>query len=250
MPAGWNDLSNEIRKIIIEYVVADKTVSFTPRHAATRGARKKHETIAQEPPHFPLLLVSKQFLTYAELNDAVLKNATINYQSERDLTMLDARFGKGGIENIRTLRLDYSVTTRWVSSRHTLPKIPSKLQSRLQRLQKITADIKLNRLYQDTHVSVLEVITVAKGQCLSPDADLLHPWIRTTAGVQAFTRGILQMFLYRFRGKAFQWFVEFLEQRSEETFEKLVRFELDEYHLTCRQHLQEVGVISAVTYQC
>lgn len=222
MPTGWNDLSNEIRKIIIEYVIADKTVTFVPRHAATRGARKKDQAIAGQPPHFPLLLVSKQFLTYAELNDALLKNATIKYESGRDLTALDGRFGKGGIESLRSLHLDFSQVSQL--------RIPSKLEKRLKQLQKMTVTIKNARAWLQPNTTLREVVKVAKGQQIpSRDAGLWSNEQITTETIGIRLRHLLDNCIMGSSRNFTAWLLEFLRVTPEEPFERSVRFYMCSY---------------------
>lgn len=235
MPATWNDLSNEIRKIIIEYVVADKTVNFLPRHAATRRARKEDEANAQEPAHFPLLLVSKQFLTYAELNDAVLKNATIKYQDARDLNALDGRFGKGSIENIRSLCLDLSLSLD-EGSRPKVGqlKIPSRFQSRLRRMQKITVKYTWDAVWVGNDLSLADLIQVAKGHRVLArlsgyhDDDLISTWPSTITMERAkkHLRNIMNLLLRGYVGDLLRWFVKILVTTPEERFERVVQFDV------------------------
>lgn len=241
MPATWNDLSNEIRKIIIEYVVAGKTVTFVPRHAATRATRKKEDEEAQEPARFPLLLVSKQFLTYAELNDAVLKNATIKNESVRDLVAIDARFGKGGIENIRALLLVCRL--RWRSPA-SLPEIPPKVRSRLKRLQKMTVSIDLQGPSMFDHPNLSDLVKVAKGQRLPEHPD--EPWRVKTEAVRQHLQAIFEDLLYNLARRATQSVVKFLGEMPEESFERVIRFNITTRDPSCYQGLKEVCVCRAL----
>lgn len=224
MPATWNDLSNEVRKIIIEYVVANKIVIFVPPRVATRSEiKKKEDNNNDEQPQFPFLLVSKRFLTILELNDAVFKTATIQFQQSRDLWAVDTSFARGSIEQIRSLSL---------SLRSHYQRLPCGLSvktlSRLERLQKLVYDYRIARVMYSLNVLTM----AAKGQLpssLVKRRDPIYPELFSLQHILMNTQSIFKWFLMLFRVREKKWIAKFLEEAQDRPFERTIQFKMSNY---------------------
>lgn len=107
--ATWYDLPQEVKQTILEQVVEGTIIKFTPRHAATRSTRAKARTTTSQEKHTSngtinsMLLVSKRFVTYSELEPVLLSSAAIHIDDTRTVSKLAKRFTKDVFSTIQAL---------------------------------------------------------------------------------------------------------------------------------------------------
>ncbi|KAK5941416.1 hypothetical protein PMZ80_006694 [Knufia obscura] len=208
--AFWYDLPAEVKQNILEHLVVGLHVKFEPRHAATRATRNaKQEEKDKEADSTntdglnSLLLVSKKFLTYNELEGALLTNATICIQDLRAFKVLEKRYGKEGLAMIRTMMIDPKMTRYEMARAGTrFPDLHSCLKTKMSNMQKITISLTTRfRGHFDCYLTYVEAINIAKGHSLqrSELSNRVNNLgiFRNTDDVAATGRKLTQQFLRR-----------------------------------------------------
>ena len=233
--AIWNDLPPEVRQNILENVVRDFTVRLTPRHAGTRSTRhkldkeeeKKEETASGTSAKTclnSLLLVAKDFITYNELEGALMNAATISGRDQdakgkdRGLLSLNQRFGKDGLAMVRALILKYGYREWFRRAPQDLPAKPF-FQSKMKNLEKAVISIEGGVwLFLDPFMTPLRTAKIAQGGSLTPD-EMHYPFntyntdtLNRTA--KARLKGMLDMLLAVTTRKGREWLAYFLDDTT------------------------------------
>lgn len=212
--ATWFDLPVEVKQSILEYVVSTIKIKFTPRHGGTRSSRAKEAKTAddesaakQTDAVSSLLLVSKRFLNYLEIESALLSDAIISIDGPRCLThQIGKRFSNDVLVGIRELKITHNLLPPNVNRRPgatALLPADQFLSSRMPSLQKITIHyLEACDFWTHTcHLTFKQAIAVAKGcqiRDLQDPSEALNynqSQIFTSDNSAALARSYLQCFL-------------------------------------------------------
>lgn len=206
--AFWYDLPAEVKQNILEHLVVGLHVKFEPRHAATRATRNaKQEEKDKETDSTSanglnmLLLVSKNFLTYNELEGALLTNATICILDLRAFNTLEKRYGKLGLAMITKMVIDPKMTSYAMARAGTkFPELHAYMKTKTSNMQRITISL-IHRFPElfDTYLTFAQAVKIAGGHLLRRcDLSVLdgNMYIfRYTDDIAATGRKLTQQFL-------------------------------------------------------
>lgn len=206
--AKWYNLPVEIKQTILEHAIDGQPVKFEPRHAATRATRniKKEEKSKEAESSsadsvISLLVVSKNFVTYNELEGAILTKATICIKDLQAFNALKKRYGTDGLAMMDKIKIDPKMSW-WeiVSARTKFPNLHPYLGTKMPNMRRVAVSL-CHRFPE--HFNCLltygQAIKVAKGRPLhySDLSQLALQWnpFQNTNNIAAMGRKLTQEFL-------------------------------------------------------
>lgn len=147
--ATWYDLPAEVTQNILEHVVDSLPVRFEPRHAATRATRNakekekdKEATLSTTDALNSLLLVSKKFLVYNELEGAILTKATICIKDLRAWNALEKRYGQDGLAMMQEVVISTKLSRYEIAQTSTrFPDLHPYLKTRVPNMRRVVIDL-------------------------------------------------------------------------------------------------------------
>jgi len=241
--ATWYDIPAEVKQNILEYLIDGLHAKFEPRHAATRATRNvnnKEKDQEAEPSRtdwiVTLLLVSKHFVTYNELEGALLTNAVISIEDARAFIVLGKRYGKDGLAMIQNMVVCPKITRREMrAAQRKFPDLHQMLRTKMPNMRRIVISLThWTRNRFGCWLSHDQVIEIAKGHPLRSsdlsDAASTRRVFRHTNDVAAAARKLTQEFLCRplvfVRRKQEKWLTELSDTKDYSSCEVILEWEM------------------------
>lgn len=170
----WSDLPQEVKQTILGYVVENLAIRFHPRHAGTRSSRAKVEQLDEANTSNgvidSMLLVSKHFVTYNELEPVLLSGAVIQLEDKRSLKKLETRFTKEGLANIQELAIDLNTKSHAIRRQRSSAMPPeTTLRETMTSLRKLT--VQLGHAIHRLDFASDEIALLATGEHLDTRTD-------------------------------------------------------------------------------
>ena len=164
--ATWYDVPAEFKQNILAFLTSQLRVRFTTRFVTTRSTTAKkldEKEIKHDDAITSLLLVSKSFLTYAEIETALLHGATIALNETRNLYEIEKRFKRTGLASIKELY----ATKEYNDWRHSsVDMLPSAAAlKKLTSLQRLIFHLAISPplRFFDTNISLNNLMRIAGG---------------------------------------------------------------------------------------
>jgi len=147
--ATWYDLPAEVKQNVLEYVVDRLRVRFEPRHAATRATRNAKEkqkdreaALSVTDTLNTLLLVSKRFVVYNELESVILTNATICTKNLRIWNAFEKRYGRDGIAMVEEVVINSKLSRHEIARSSTrFPDLHPYLKTKMPKMRRVVIDL-------------------------------------------------------------------------------------------------------------
>lgn len=176
--ATWYDLPAEVKQNILEHVVDRLRVQFEPRHAATRATRNakekqkdKEAALSVTDALNSLLLVSKRFVLYNELEGVILTNATICTKDLRVWNTFEKRYGRNGIAMVKEVVINSKLSPHEIARSSTrFPDLHPYLKTKMSKMRRVVIDLTYR---VEPHSWILKFLThdmcktVSKGHTIS-----------------------------------------------------------------------------------
>lgn len=186
--AAWSDLPAEIKQMILEYLLSQVKVKFSGQFVTTRLAAKRSkeqdtttncnvldDKISPKTDTVSALLsVSKKFLTYAEIEIALLHYATITSRDSQTLHKIEKRFTSTGLAAIKELYIVKDHDDWRCSSIDVLPSAAT--LKKMQNLRRVTFFLKTSWFYSSVPPQdpLQDLLRVADGYELDDDMDTIY----------------------------------------------------------------------------
>lgn len=166
-------------------------VRFTTRFVTTRSTTAKkldEKEIEHDDAITSLLLVSKSFLTYAEIKTALLHGATITLNETRKLYEIEKCFKRTGLALIKELYVTKEYNDWRHSSADTLPSAAA--LKKLTSLQRLIFHLTISPplRFFDTNISLNNLVRIVGGHhdtsltVYRDDARMLLAWLLNYIG--------------------------------------------------------------------
>ena len=243
--AVWYNLPAEVRQNILDHLLDGLLAKFEPRHAATRSTRNTstqqyEDGVATGPPRTDsvasVLLISKKFVTYNEVEGALLSNAKIVLRDYRTLNALETRYGADGLAMMQEVMVDANKTRREIrESRTKYPDLHQYLRTKMFNVRRVFVSLSgwvggPMRQY----LSHDEAITIAQGeQLVAPDASSrggdwgpFHGTTDATAVARKLLQSMLSQFLRFIITKQDRWVTKLLDVEAYEHCEIVVEWKV------------------------
>jgi len=172
--ATWYDLPAEVTQNILEHVVDRLPVRSEPRHAATRATRNakekekdKETALSTTDALNSLLLVSKRFMVYNELEGAILTNATIRIKDLRAWNALEKRYGQAGLAMMQEVVI-YTKLSRFdiAHTRTRFPDLHPYLKTKMPNMRRVVIDLTHRTAAYPWILTYDQCINTSKGNTL------------------------------------------------------------------------------------
>lgn len=240
--ATWYELPAEVAQNILEHVIARVPVRFEPRHAATRATRnakekeKDQEAVSSTTDALnSLLLVSKRFTNYNELEGTTLTNATIRIKDIRAWIALKRRYGQEGLVMMQELVI-YTKLSRFeiAHTRTRFPDLHPYLETKMPNMRRVVIDLTHRFDPGESFLTRDQCINLSKGYTLhwTDISDRGAGWYfflyahDVTSTARKESQGLLRGLLMFLTGKQDRWVTNILDVKDYPVCEVVVEWKV------------------------